>query len=296
LLLANGYLFSALIVIPWGLTFPGAIAPISFPAAGLQSTPWLYSFWNFGFSVAVAGYACLKNEQQRRDANQGSTRSALIWSAVTVISLSCVLSWSVMVGDELIPRLFLDEIGLAPLAHYIAGACLLTSVIALIILWTRFTSILDPWLMVAVCALIMELTIVTGIIASRFSLGFYVSGLLSIIVSTSVLVALLSETISLYKRVAFGDRMIQWERENLLTAWAEIAHKARQPLTGIAAQGAAARRFLERAPPDIDRVKGILDEMVRASFRADEVFEGSRALFRDTKDPQPAPPAAQNRV
>lgn len=289
LVLASGYLFSALIVIPWSLTFPGAIAPINFPAAGIQSTPWLYSFWNLGFSAVVVGYACLKNGKQRRGAHQSSTRSTLNWSVATVVSLVCLLTLGVTAGDSFTPRLFLDEIGLAPLAHYVAGLCLLTSVVALILLWTRLTSVLDLWLMVAVCALIMELAIVTVMIASRFTLGFYACGVLSIIVSTTVLVGLLSETIRLCKRIT-SDRTLQQERESKLTslraALAGIADEARQPLTGIAAQGAAARRFLERAPPDIDKVKGILEEMVRASFRADEVLQTGCTFFKDADDEQ----------
>src|SRR5215831_13373719 len=38
LMLASGYLFSALIVIPWALTFPGAFAPTGLLGSGLQST------------------------------------------------------------------------------------------------------------------------------------------------------------------------------------------------------------------------------------------------------------------
>ncbi|HTJ57563.1 MAG TPA: MASE4 domain-containing protein [Devosiaceae bacterium] len=40
LLLASGYLFTAVIVIPWLLTFPGVFAPNGLLVAGLQSTSW----------------------------------------------------------------------------------------------------------------------------------------------------------------------------------------------------------------------------------------------------------------
>ncbi len=58
LILANGYLFSALIVIPHALTFPGSFAPRGLLGAGIQSSGWLNVFWHFGFLAAVAGYAC----------------------------------------------------------------------------------------------------------------------------------------------------------------------------------------------------------------------------------------------
>jgi len=44
LILANGYLFSALIVIPHALTFPGAFAPEGLLGAGAQSSGWLNVF------------------------------------------------------------------------------------------------------------------------------------------------------------------------------------------------------------------------------------------------------------
>src|SRR3954447_11601855 len=44
LALANGYLLTALIAIPWTLTFPGVFAPApgGYLGGGLQSTVWLY--------------------------------------------------------------------------------------------------------------------------------------------------------------------------------------------------------------------------------------------------------------
>jgi membrane-associated sensor protein len=62
LVLAGGYLFTALIVIPHALTFPGAFTQTGLLGAGLQSTGWLYFFWHIGSPIAVLAYACLKDE------------------------------------------------------------------------------------------------------------------------------------------------------------------------------------------------------------------------------------------
>src|SRR5215831_7163574 len=51
--LATGYLFAALIVIPWMLTFPGAFAPGELPGAGLYSAQWLYNLREIGFPLFV---------------------------------------------------------------------------------------------------------------------------------------------------------------------------------------------------------------------------------------------------
>jgi hypothetical protein len=53
LVIASGYLFTALVVIAWMLTFPGVFAPSGLLGAGPQSTSWLYIVWHSGFPVFV---------------------------------------------------------------------------------------------------------------------------------------------------------------------------------------------------------------------------------------------------
>ena len=65
LVLANGYLFTALIVIPHALTFSGAFSPTGLLGAGIQTGSWLFIFWHVGFAAALLAYAVLgkKNAQ-----------------------------------------------------------------------------------------------------------------------------------------------------------------------------------------------------------------------------------------
>src|SRR5262245_51715550 len=49
LALASGYLFTALMIVPHALTFPGAFSPTGLLGAGLQTTAWLYWFWHLAF-------------------------------------------------------------------------------------------------------------------------------------------------------------------------------------------------------------------------------------------------------
>src|SRR5258706_14833419 len=81
LAIASGYLFTAIILIPWILTFPGVFGSTS-PIGGLQSTVWLYVFWHAGFSIFVISYALLKE----------ATPTKTVWrvSAGTEIALRVV--------------------------------------------------------------------------------------------------------------------------------------------------------------------------------------------------------------
>src|SRR5688572_7740621 len=62
LLLATGYLFTALIAIAHALTFPGLFTPGGLLGAGPQSTAWLYMFWHGAFPVFVIAYAFFKDK------------------------------------------------------------------------------------------------------------------------------------------------------------------------------------------------------------------------------------------
>src|SRR5258708_910934 len=51
LLLASGYLFTAIAAIVHGLTFPGLFAPTGLLGAGPQTTVWLYMIWHGVFPL-----------------------------------------------------------------------------------------------------------------------------------------------------------------------------------------------------------------------------------------------------
>ena len=56
IILAGGYLFTALMSSIHALTFPGLFAPEGLLHAGPQTTAWLYMFWHGGFPLFVLGY------------------------------------------------------------------------------------------------------------------------------------------------------------------------------------------------------------------------------------------------
>jgi signal transduction histidine kinase len=151
-------------------------------------------------------------------------------------------------------------------------------------LWVRRRSVLDYWLMLAVYSLILEEILIALLSGARFSLGFYAGRAFSLITSIVVLVLLLSETTRLYARLARSHRLLEHERDNKLmnveAITASIAHEISQPLTAIASGSSAAVRFLNDAQPDLQKVQALLKKVNSESYRAGEVFESIRALFR----------------
>jgi hypothetical protein len=92
LALANGYLFSSLIVVAHVLTFPGVFAPNGLLGAGLQSAGWLYFFWHFGMPTAIIVYACLRHEEVQQSQSTPFGPSAVLGSIATVLVLVCGLT------------------------------------------------------------------------------------------------------------------------------------------------------------------------------------------------------------
>jgi len=282
LVLAGGYLFTALIVIPHALTFPGAFSPTGLLGAGLQSTAWLYVFWHLGFPAALLVYAWLKEEKRTKYLTQCSIRSGIGWCVAITVSLVCGLVWVATVGEQFLPRLFLDTTRLSPLGAYSPTLVLLICALALSVLWTRRRSVLDLWLMVVVCALIGELALTVV----RFSLGFYASRIFSLATSTVVLVILLGETTRLYARLAHSNILLRRERNNKLmnleAVVASISHELKQPLSSIVLRSSTALRSLEHAPPDLEKARSALNKIGSDGHRASQIFDNIRDLFKTT--------------
>ncbi len=69
---------------------------------------------------------------------------------------------------------------------------------------------------------------------------------------------------------------------------ASIAHEVNQPLTGISARASAAARWLAKEPPDIEKVRNMLREIINASDRAAEVVGSVRAMFKKDSKERPS--------
>jgi signal transduction histidine kinase len=288
LALASGYLFTALIVIPHVLTFPGAFSPTGLLGAGLQTAGWLYIFWHFGLPASLIIYACLTNEKLKDSITKTSTAYEIFWSVALVVSVVSALTLLVTAGERVLtPVLFLDVTHIAPLAHYFLAFNILVCTAALTILWRQGRSVLDQWLMVVALAFISELVINGLLISARFTVGWYVSRLFAIVTSTIVLVVLVEEIAVLYGRMARSHAMLLHERDNKLmnleALTAAIRHEVNQPLTSITLNGESLKLYLRKVPLQLDEADSAADEMIAASDRISKIIKDIGNLFGKTK-------------
>jgi signal transduction histidine kinase len=292
LLIASGYLYTALIVIPWMLTFPGVFTPGGLLGAGLQTTNWLYSLWHAGFPLFVIAYALSKDSDPSKGLWQGSAGSAILSSVTATGAVVCVVTLLVTTGNDLMPRISVDPVRFSTLWLYVAGCLALLIVVALIVLWIRRRSVLDLWLMVVMCAYLIEIYLISFPVPIRYSIGWYAGRVFGLVSSSLVLFVLLYEITMLYAQLLRAVLAQRREREaRLLTGdavTATVAHEIRQPLSAMITNADAGLRWLDRSVPDLDEAKAALREIAADGRRAGAVIGSIRAIFkRDTPNRAP---------
>jgi PAS domain S-box-containing protein len=202
LAISSGYVFTALMLVPWMLTFPGLFASSGLLGAGLQSTAWLYILWHAGFPAFVIAYALLKEGDATKRLWQGSVHVAILSSVAMTAGIVCAAAFLVTAGQEVLPRLMLDTVHLSALWPYAAGFASLSSVLAIIVLWARRRSVLDLWLMVVMCAFVIEICLISFPVPARYSVGWYAGRICGLLSGSLVLFVLLYEITTLYARRA----------------------------------------------------------------------------------------------
>src|ERR1700737_1419164 len=285
LAIASGYLFTAFMLIPWTLTFPGIFTSGGRVGARReQNSPWLYILWAAGFPMFVIAYALLKDADPAKRVWQGSAGAAILLSVATTAAVVWAATFLFTAGDALLPRISLDPVRFSTLWLYYAGCLALLSVLALIVLWIRRRSVLDLWLMVVMCAYVVEICLIAFPIPVRFSVGWYAGRVCGFLSGSLLLFVLLYEITTLYTGVLRAVLAQRREREaRLMTGEAvaaTIAHEVAQPLSGMITNADAGLRWLDRSMPDLDEAKAAFEQIVADGHRAGAVIGSIRAIFK----------------
>jgi signal transduction histidine kinase len=285
LVLASGYLFSSLIVIPWALTFPGVFAPTGLLGAGLQTTAWLYAFWHAGAPLILIVATLLRDLDNNPSESRLSPAAAIALSVVVVSATVCTLTWTAIAAESFLPQLFLDRTHVNRSVNLTIGSLIaILIVIALALLWVRRRSVLELWLMVVCCAWLFEFMISAVLINARFSLGFYVGRVFGIFSTFIVLLVLLSQTLALYASLARSIIRRRTDRNARLMIMdamaASIAHEIGQPLTAIGMNASAGLRLLTMTTPDVNEARASFEDIVNDCNRANGIIGGIRSMFK----------------
>jgi signal transduction histidine kinase len=285
LALSIGYLFSGVMVLPWALTFPGVPASFGLPDAGLQTTAAIATLRRLGFPLFVLAYALIENSGPLSRISQGSERGTILGSVTGVVVIACGLTWLALTSDEMLPRFMRDAKRVSALWQYVPATAVGLCVAGLVVLWTRRRSVLDLWLMVVLCTLLIEIVLLSYLSSGlRLSVGWWAGRLYGLISASIVSFVLLSETMTLYARLARSVSAERRAREARLTEMealsASIAHEVNQPLASMVTNAAAGVRWLERPNPDLVEARAALKRIVNDGNRTATLIEGIRTMFK----------------
>jgi PAS domain S-box-containing protein len=273
LVLACGYLFSALLVAAHGLSFPGLFFQPEVAGRAARINFMIYLLWHLGLPAAVITYVALRDKNRTRTRAQTPTALVAICSIAGVLALVSCLVWLAAAVDILLPpprSTFQPFPG--SITAWLVNMTMLFCAATIFMLWAFRRSVLDQWLIVVVLASMVELAITarlgwhhfehSGGFESRFTLGFYAGRLLfSLLTSTFILIALLAETTKLYAGVA---------RANTLAS----AVKASQALSSEIELPNLVKRLMTLALENSSADRGLLilpsadDYLVQAEARA----------------------------
>jgi signal transduction histidine kinase len=283
LVISSGYLFTALMAVPWMLTFPGAFAPAGLLGAGLHTTSWVYILWHGGFPLFVLGYTLLKTEDHAAARRwSGSVATAILAGVGMTAATVAGITIFVTAGHDLLPPFNdpTDPIRGTALQEIYLHIDLLLSGVALLVLWRRRRSVLDLWLMIVMWAFVIEIFLN----APRFSLGWYGGRFYGFISGSVVLFALLYETTTLYALVFRALLAERRERSARLMTWdavsASIAHEIKQPVGAVVTNAEAGLRWLRRPQPAIREAEDAFTRIARDGHRTAEIIERIRAIYR----------------
>jgi signal transduction histidine kinase len=296
LLLASGYLFTALIAIPHALSFPGLISPTGLLGGGGQATAWLYMLWHGGFPLAVIGYALLTPRDRNRQVPARPALAAILASATAVFVMVGLLTLLAANADSVLPAI-MNGNSYTPTMIGVVSTVWALSLLALVVLWFRRPhSVLDLWLMVVMCAWLFDVALSAVLNGGRFDLGFYAGRIYGLMAASFVLLVLLLETGALYARLAQSLEAERREREARLRqmqselihvsrvnemgtmVWA-LAHELNQPLTAVGNYIRAGQMLLERG--ETAKVQTALERAGAQSVRAGQIIQRLRAFVKN---------------
>jgi len=203
LALACGTLFSAIVFVPYILTFPGSgIAPMIGALANTSTYLWIV--WHTALPAAFAAYALISRYDGARRIGSRPTTIAV---AATVVAAYAAIQLVFALGGFLPP---ISNNGQYLAGSYAAlGAVVALAGTALVTLQRRAgRTVVDVWLTVPAAALLIE-SLLNALGGSRYSVGWYLSRLDILVATTFLVVALLAETNRLLHVLATNERRLR---------------------------------------------------------------------------------------
>jgi signal transduction histidine kinase len=282
-ILGTCYLFTALLLIPHVLTFPGAFSREGLLGAGVNTTAWLSILRDLSLAFGVILYAGFKREDS--SARPGTERPPprIGVHVVAAIALAMAVTLLTTSGLEVLPPLLVDRATVirSNLLGY-QGVSVALMVVAIAVLWRRRNSVLDVWLLVALASWLIQLPL-TMRVTGRFTVTFYWMFAVTLFSHVVVMIGLIAGSTRLYGRLALSASAWNREREARLMSMEALAsaifHELGQPLSAIGIHANASLTWLSGSRPNVRRAIESLRATMEAKNLTFAVLKSVRSTF-----------------
>ena len=229
--LGAAYLYVSFIIIPQTASFPGGVMPV--PLIGGSGSPvWIWCFWHAGFALAIIYYAwhALWPEPKPASVRIAVAVALAITLAATLLATTGLPLLPAFLADG--HTLFSGSAKWAPVTVFVLTVAALCSVACL-----RARNPEQLWLVVGMVASCFDVWL-TWHGTTRYTLGWYIAKIESLVASLTVLTSLIHDITKLYTEAAASAQ-----------AFSLLARK--DGLTGIANR----RAFDERLDQEFRRAR-----------------------------------------
>ena len=281
--LASGYLFTGLLLIPYALTYPGAFSANGLLGARINTTAWIAAAWRFGIPTAILLYAWTK----RADAAAGPIAerppAGILLGVATAITLVALTTLLTTLGHDLLPPFFINQTHVIRSTLVIVNiAVIFLTIAAMAMLFRQRRSILDIWLLVALFSWLGQ-SVLNALLSSRLSFGAYAFFGLAFLSNLIVVLALITESNRLYARLALATAAREREREanrlSMDAVAAAISHEVGQPLAAVSLSTSSGLNWLTASRPNVPKAIETLHATNESVQRSFNVLKSIRAML-----------------
>jgi diguanylate cyclase (GGDEF)-like protein len=216
--LSGAYAYTSVTVAIQLMVFPGVFSPQGLLGAGPQSALWIWAFWHGGSPLLILA-ALFVRRRFKAPVPHAKTRLVGLLSLGVPVCLSLLLCLIAIRGDAWLPQL-VDARSYQRLQNSPSGVniAIFTACTLLYLVYsTRLQTLLELWLGVALFAGLGDV-LVTIVANSRYSIGWYVARLESVLASSMVLGVLIWEISHLYRELhAANARLSEFASRDGLT-------------------------------------------------------------------------------
>lgn len=208
LFIGSGYLFAALVAVPYVLTFPRVFAPDGLFHANGQTALYLWIAWHGGFPLFLLAGAL--SGDSARGLSVNASRALVASALAGCAAFAYVAASTLIAAGAHLPVLVVDtQFTSLATGGVLPVICLIDSLaIVALVSRTRIRTVADVWLTVALVASLLDT--IMGLVCARYSYGWYLGKIFSMVASSVVVIAFVHEITALQAKLArLHDDLLQ---------------------------------------------------------------------------------------